>query len=201
VIVRVILSVCLLLCVARVVAASMPPAPDLPAEITLEQSLELLDKHSPRALAEQATVQVVAADRIAAQTLPNPTLNYGGLQLTGGTNTGADSRPAVGSRRRPDALLQEPQLLQLPPQRREVEWLVHWRQRRRQRCGTPGDPVGRGIEEGDGMAALRVEHRAPVQLPHTLAGVFGVPRRHFVAKPIVNAIGKVAGSLPIQETE
>jgi cobalt-zinc-cadmium efflux system outer membrane protein len=89
VIVRVILSVCLLLCVARVVAASMPPAPDLPAEITLEQSLELLDKHSPRALAEQATVQVVAADRIAAQTLPNPTLNYGGLQLTGGTNTGA----------------------------------------------------------------------------------------------------------------
>ena len=88
-IVRLILSICLVLCVARVVAASMPPAPDLPAEITLEQSLELLDKHSPRALAEQATVQVVAADRIAAQTLPNPTLNYGGLQLTGGTNTGA----------------------------------------------------------------------------------------------------------------
>ena len=77
--------ICLLL--VRGAASSPPacaPAPDLPAEVTLEQCLELLDKHSPRALAEQATVQVVAADRIAAQTLPNPTLNYGGLHRRAG---------------------------------------------------------------------------------------------------------------------
>src|SRR5262245_22205939 len=49
----------------------------------------MLDKQSPRVLAERASIPVVAAERVTAQRLPNPTLNYGGLQLTGGTNTGA----------------------------------------------------------------------------------------------------------------
>lgn len=61
----------------------------LPARVTLDQVLQLLDERSPRTAAERATIDVVAADRITANTLPNPSLSYGGLRLVSGVSTGA----------------------------------------------------------------------------------------------------------------
>jgi cobalt-zinc-cadmium efflux system outer membrane protein len=61
----------------------------LPARVTLDQVLQLLEERSPRTAAERATIDVVAADRITANTLPNPSLSYGGLRLVSGVSTGA----------------------------------------------------------------------------------------------------------------
>ncbi|MDX2169905.1 MAG: TolC family protein [Deltaproteobacteria bacterium] len=78
-----------------VAAAPSLAAANLPATVTLDDVLSLLETRSPRAAAERASVAVVAADRVTAQTLPNPTLSYSGLQLVDGTNTGAASANQV----------------------------------------------------------------------------------------------------------
>jgi len=70
-------------------AASAQNATPLPASVTLEQVLQLLDTRSPHTLAERAEVDVAAADRITADTLPNPSINYGGTHLVQGFSTGA----------------------------------------------------------------------------------------------------------------
>ena len=51
--------------------------------------LKLLEERSPRTAADRASIAVSAADRITAQTLPNPTLSYGGVHLVSGLSTGA----------------------------------------------------------------------------------------------------------------
>jgi cobalt-zinc-cadmium efflux system outer membrane protein len=86
---------CLLVVGGPVAAAPSLHAADLPATVSLDDVLGLLETKSPRALAERANVAVVAADKITAQTLPNPTMSYGGLQLVDGTNTGAASSNQV----------------------------------------------------------------------------------------------------------
>ncbi|MEP7309639.1 MAG: TolC family protein [Acidobacteriota bacterium] len=64
-----------------------PPA--LPLTVTLDEVLRLLEQRSPRTVADRASISVVAADRITAQTLPNPTVSYGGVHLVSGLSTGA----------------------------------------------------------------------------------------------------------------
>jgi cobalt-zinc-cadmium efflux system outer membrane protein len=70
-----------------VTAQGAPAA--LPAAVTLDDVLKLLDERSPRTAAERASIQVVAADRITARTLPNPAMSYGGVHLVSGLSTGA----------------------------------------------------------------------------------------------------------------
>ena len=67
----------------------------LPAAVTLDEVLKLLEQRSPRTAAERASIPVVAADRITAQTLPNPTLSYGGVHLVSGLSTGAVTQHQV----------------------------------------------------------------------------------------------------------
>jgi outer membrane protein TolC len=78
---------------ARLSAQAGPPA--LPTTVTLDQVLKLLDERSPRTAAIRSSVPVVAADRITAQTLPNPTLSYGGVHLLSGLSTGAVTQHQV----------------------------------------------------------------------------------------------------------
>src|SRR6476469_462137 len=61
----------------------------LPARVTLDDVLKLLDERSPRAAAERAAIAVAAADRITAMTLPNPTVSYGDIRLASGLSTGS----------------------------------------------------------------------------------------------------------------
>jgi cobalt-zinc-cadmium efflux system outer membrane protein len=50
---------------------------------------------SPMVLAQRATLDPVAADRITAATLPNPSISYGGVHLLSGLNTGATTQHEV----------------------------------------------------------------------------------------------------------
>src|SRR5512135_1941948 len=61
----------------------------LPTTVTLEDVLKLFDERSPGTAAERASIQVAAADRMTARTLPNPSLSYGGVHLVSGLSTGA----------------------------------------------------------------------------------------------------------------
>jgi len=74
-------------------AQGQPPA--LPAAVSLDDVLKLLEERSPRTAAERASIAVAAADRIAARTLPNPTLSYGGVHLVSGLSTGATTQNQV----------------------------------------------------------------------------------------------------------
>ena len=67
----------------------------LPTRVTLEEVLRLLSERSPRTAAERATVDVAAADRIAAATSPNPTVSYGGSHLFSWLSTGAVTQHQV----------------------------------------------------------------------------------------------------------
>lgn len=67
----------------------------LPASVTLDDVLKLLAERSPRTAADAAAVGVVAAERVAAATIPNPTLSYGGVHLVGGLSTGAITQHQV----------------------------------------------------------------------------------------------------------
>ena len=64
-------------------------AQGLPARVTLDDVLKLLDERSPQTVAGRASIAVAAADRITAATLPNPTVSYGGVHLAAGLSTGA----------------------------------------------------------------------------------------------------------------
>src|SRR5713101_1158274 len=70
-----------------------PPA--LPVTVTLDAVLKLLEERSLRTAAERASIAVAAADRLTAQTLPNPTLSYGGVHLVSGLSTGATTQHQV----------------------------------------------------------------------------------------------------------
>src|ERR1700682_5237201 len=75
----------------------------LPAAVTPDDVLKLLEERSPRTAAERASIRVAAADRITARTLPNPTLSYGGVRLVSGLSTGATPHP--------QAIVEQPLLL------------------------------------------------------------------------------------------
>jgi cobalt-zinc-cadmium efflux system outer membrane protein len=70
-------------------SAGQATTESLPARVTLDDVLRVLNDRSPRTIADRATVDVVAADRITADTLPNPSISYGGLRLASGLSTGA----------------------------------------------------------------------------------------------------------------
>ena len=86
-----LLGMTLLLLTAGAANAGQQHADALPARVTIDDVLRLLNERSPRTIAERATIDVVAADRITANTLPNPSLSYGGLRLISGASTGAVS--------------------------------------------------------------------------------------------------------------
>ena len=67
----------------------------LPVRVTLDDVLRLLNDRSPRTIADRATVDVAATDRITANTLPNPSISYGGLRLVSGLSTGAINQDQV----------------------------------------------------------------------------------------------------------
>jgi cobalt-zinc-cadmium efflux system outer membrane protein len=77
------------MCFQGVPVSAQGGASALPANVTLDEVLQLLERRSPRTAADRASIPVVQADRITAQTLPNPTLSYGGVRLVSGLSTGA----------------------------------------------------------------------------------------------------------------
>src|SRR6476619_2809668 len=91
-----------LCCRGMPVSAQAGPS-TLPTTVTLDDVLKLLEERSPRTAAERASIPVVAADRITARTLPNPTMSYGGVHLVSGLSTGATTAHQV--------LLEQPLLL------------------------------------------------------------------------------------------
>jgi outer membrane protein, heavy metal efflux system len=110
--IRAVVLLGIFLAAADSVSADQPGA-SLPARVTLDQVLQMLNDRSPRTLAERASVDVVAADRITANTWPNPSLTYGGSHLVSGLSTGAVTQhqfvvdqplPIFGQRRSRQAL-------------------------------------------------------------------------------------------------
>jgi len=83
--------------------ASSAPTSKLPARVTLEEVLQILEQRSPWTAAERASIAVAAADRVTANTLPNPTVSYGGVHLVSGLSTGAITEHQV--------ILEQPLLL------------------------------------------------------------------------------------------
>jgi len=77
--------------VLTTVAAAAQNSADasLPAQVTLDQVLTIMNARSPRTAADRAAIAVAEADRITAQTLPNPSVSYGGAHLLSGLSTGA----------------------------------------------------------------------------------------------------------------
>src|SRR5262249_9073089 len=55
----------------------------------IDDVMKLLEERSPRTLAGRASIAVAQADRITAETLPNPSASYGGVHLVAGLSTGA----------------------------------------------------------------------------------------------------------------
>jgi outer membrane protein, heavy metal efflux system len=84
-------------------AARGEPLAGLPAEVTIDEVLRLVRERGPRVAATAAQVEVVAAGRVAAEALPNPSLSYSGLRLAAGANT--------GSSRQDQFLLEQPLLI------------------------------------------------------------------------------------------
>src|SRR5690242_12387498 len=61
----------------------------LPATVTIDDVLRLMNDRSPRTAADRASIDVAAADRITARTYPNPDISYGAVHLVSGLSTGA----------------------------------------------------------------------------------------------------------------
>ena len=80
-----------LLCVAGA-AFAQPP---LPATVTIDEVIRLLNERSPRTVADRASIDVAAADRITARTYPNPDISYGNVHLVSGLSTGAITQNQV----------------------------------------------------------------------------------------------------------
>jgi outer membrane protein, heavy metal efflux system len=88
--------VCALLFIVACIAAwdSSAQTP-LPSTVTLDDVLRLFSDRSPRTLAERATIDITAADRITARTYPNPDVSYGAVHLVSGLSTGAVTQQQV----------------------------------------------------------------------------------------------------------
>ena len=97
---RVFLSFVVMVAAASATSAQPPP---LPATVTIDDVLRLLNDRSPRTAADRASVDVTAADRITARTYPNPDVSYGAVHLVSGLSTGAVTQHQI--------VLDEPLLL------------------------------------------------------------------------------------------
>ena len=78
-----------IVCVGPHAVLAQSGSTTLKRDVTLSDVLSLLETRSPRTAADRASIAVAAADRITAQTLPNPTVSYGGVHLVSGLSTGA----------------------------------------------------------------------------------------------------------------
>ena len=81
-----------------IVAIGVAPqasAQALPSTVSLDDVLRLFNDRSPRTLADRATIDIAAADRITAKTYPNPDVSYGGVHLVSGLSTGAVTQHQV----------------------------------------------------------------------------------------------------------
>jgi len=96
-VIRLALSIVLTATGLGTAVLSAQAADALPARVTLVQVLQLLDTRSPRTLAERATVPIAEADRITADTLPNPSVGYSGLHLVQGLSTGAVTQHQISA--------------------------------------------------------------------------------------------------------
>jgi outer membrane protein, heavy metal efflux system len=81
-----------LTCSAATDASAQTP---LPSNVTLDDVLRLFNDRSPRTLADRATIDISAADRITARTYPNPDVSYGAVHLVSGLSTGAVTQQQV----------------------------------------------------------------------------------------------------------
>lgn len=90
-----VLSVLLVALVQAPTVFAQNGAPAPPQSVTLDDVLKLLEERSPVTTAERASVNVAAADRVTARTLPNPTVSYGGVHLVRGLSTGATTQHQV----------------------------------------------------------------------------------------------------------
>jgi outer membrane protein, heavy metal efflux system len=81
-----------LACIAARDALAQTP---LPSTVTLDDVLRLFHDRSPRTLADRATVDITAADRVTARTYPNPDVSYGAVHLVSGLSTGAVTQQQV----------------------------------------------------------------------------------------------------------
>jgi len=81
-----------LACTATTDALAQTP---LPSTVTLDDVLRLFNDRSPRTLADRATVDITAADRVTARTYPNPDVSYGAVHLVSGLSTGAVTQQQV----------------------------------------------------------------------------------------------------------
>jgi outer membrane protein, heavy metal efflux system len=89
-------KICALLFVLACMAAKdASPQTPLPSTVTLDDVLRLFDERSPRTLADRATIDIAAADRITARTYPNPDVSYGAVHLVSGLSTGAVTQQQV----------------------------------------------------------------------------------------------------------
>ena len=81
-----------LACIAARDASAQTP---LPSTVTIDDVLRLFNDRSPRTLADRATVDITAADRVTARTYPNPDVSYGAVHLVSGLSTGAVTQQQV----------------------------------------------------------------------------------------------------------
>jgi len=88
---RVLLAGLVIAGAARAASAQAP----LPATVTIDDVLRLLNDRSPRTAADRAAIDVTAADRITARTYPNPDISYGAVHLVSGLSTGAITQHQV----------------------------------------------------------------------------------------------------------
>jgi len=90
---RVVLSVIALF--TLVPAAAAQQQPPLPATVTIDDVIRLLNERSPRTAADRASLDIAAADRVTARTYPNPDISYGAVHLVSGLSTGAVTQHQV----------------------------------------------------------------------------------------------------------
>jgi len=67
----------------------------LPATVTLDEVIRLFNERSPRTVADRASIDVAAADRVTARAYPNPDISYGAVHLVSGMSTGAITQHQV----------------------------------------------------------------------------------------------------------
>jgi cobalt-zinc-cadmium efflux system outer membrane protein len=87
---RVVIPAAVVFVLTTVAAAAQNGADAaLPTQVTLDQVLTIMNARSPRIAADRAALAIAEADRVTAQTLPNPSVSYGGTHLLSGLSTGA----------------------------------------------------------------------------------------------------------------
>jgi cobalt-zinc-cadmium efflux system outer membrane protein len=83
------------LAVLLVAGAASAQTAALPADVTIDEVLRLLIERSPRTIADRASIDVAAADRVTARIYPNPDISYGATHLVSGLSTGAVTQHQV----------------------------------------------------------------------------------------------------------